>query len=123
MAPTSRPPAELLAEETKVFERLLALCVEHGLPPQVLRFIANGATVESALPATHASAAVARSNSAGDTLSVTQVRTAQNDARDGKIKLIGDIDSLVSDVLYPIQHNASAHRWLAPHRSRFVAQS
>ena len=120
MAPTSRPPAELLAEETKVFERLLALCVEHGLPPQVLRFIANGATVESALPAMRV---VAGSNSAGDTLSVTQVRTAQNDARDGKIKLIGDIDSLVSDVLYPMQHNASAHRWLAPHRSRFVAQS
>ena len=120
MAPTSRPPAELLAEETKVFERLLALCVEHGLPPQVLRFIANGAMVESALPAMRV---VAGSNSAGDTLSVTQVRTAQNDARDGKIKLIGDIDSLVSDVLYPIQHNASAHRWLAPHRSRFVAQS
>ena len=68
MAPTSRPPAELLAEETKVFERLLALCVEHGLPPQVLvRFIANGATVESALPAMRV---VAGSNSAGDTLSV-----------------------------------------------------
>ena len=122
MAPTSRPPAELLAEETKVFERLLALCVEHGLPPQVLRFIANGAMVESALPAMRV---VAGSNSAGDTLSVTQVRTAQNDARDGKIKLCdrSDIDSLVSNVLSNIQHNASAHRWLAPHRSRFVAQS
>ena len=96
MAPTSRPPAELLAEETKVFERLLTLCVEHGLPPQVLRLIANGVTVESALPAMRV---VAGSNSAGDTLSVTQVRTAQNNARDGKIKLIGDIDSLVSDVL------------------------
>ena len=40
-----RPPlvaaAELLAEETKVFERLLALCVEHSLPPQIPRFIAK----------------------------------------------------------------------------------
>ena len=53
-AHTSRPAAELLAEETKVFERLLTLCVEHGLPPQVLRLIANGATVESALPAMRA---------------------------------------------------------------------
>lgn len=52
-------------EETKIFERLLALCVEHGLPPQVLRLIANGATVESALPAMRV---VARSNSPGYTL-------------------------------------------------------
>ena len=69
MAPTPRPAAELLAEETKVFERLLTLCVEHGLPPQVLRLMANGVTVESALPAMRV---VAGSNSAGDTLSVTR---------------------------------------------------
>ena len=59
MAPTPRPAAELLAEETKVFERLLALCVEHSLPPQIPRFIARKTTESSLLPVMRAVAPAA----------------------------------------------------------------
>ena len=104
MAPTPRPAAELLAEETKVFERLLTLCVEHGLPPQVPRFISNGATEASVLP-------VMRASAPGDerTLSdvmahdlldaVNEVRRDHATTRGVTIKPIGDVDSLMRNVL------------------------
>ena len=41
MPAKARTAPELLQEEAKVFERFVALCATHGLPPQIPRFIAT----------------------------------------------------------------------------------
>ena len=104
MPPIPRPAAELLQEEKKIFERLVALCVEHGLPPQVPRFISNGATEASVLPVMRASAP-GDERSLSDVMAhdlldaVNEVRRDHATTRGVTIKPIGDVDSLMRNVL------------------------
>ena len=108
MPAKARTAPELLQEEAKVFERLAALCATHGLPPQVPRFIANGVTESSVLRVMRAAAPrnSVCTRTVSDTMAedlldaVNAVRKAQSAERSGaSIKPIGDIDSLVRNVL------------------------
>ena len=108
MPAKARTAPELLQEEAKVFERLVALCATYGLPPQVPRFIANGVTESSVLRVMRAAAPrnSVCTRTVSDTMAedlldaVNAVRKAQSAERSGaSIKPIGDIDSLVRNVL------------------------